>query len=133
MTRQPINSRGFSIVELVVAISVLGIFVIGLTTVLSNLQILNNRAKDLSVANGLAEKKIEALRSADYVALSNDTVDFVDELPDTLGSPRTAVYVVSTVNASLKKVAVTITYNESGNQRTIDYATFIGELGVGQQ
>lgn len=104
-----------------------------LTVMLTNLNAINDRARDVMLANSIAENKIESLRSGDFVALSDGTVDFSDELPATFGSPRSASYIVSTLNVAVKQVDIEITYAPNSlSSETFNYTSYIGELGVGQ-
>ena len=103
-----------------------------LTTFITTLAVVNDRAKDLTYANALAENKIESVRSLGFTALSDGTTDFTSELPDTIAEPRSATYVVSSPNSSLKQIDVNITYNDHGETRTINYVTYVGELGITQ-
>ena len=110
----------------------MGIFVLGLTVMLTNLTGLNDRARDLVQANGFAENQVEALRSANYVALTDGTVDISDELPNSLGLPRSAQYTISTLQTGLKQVEVYIEYTVFDTVERLTYTSNIGELGVAQ-
>ncbi len=126
------NNNGFTIIELLVAIAVVGILVPTLVGFVSTLNRMNDRARDLSLVNSLAENKIESIRSAGFSSLSNGTTTFTGELPISLGNPKSGTYIVSAPNAGIKQVDLTITYNDHGSTQTINYRTYVGELGVGQ-
>ena len=128
------NNRedGFTIVEILIGLGVATVFIFGIVVLVTTLNKINDRARDLALTNSLVENKIESLRSADFVALSDGTVDFTDELPASLDKPGTAEYTISSESPSLKKVDVIVTYDESETDRTLTYTTYIGELGVGQ-
>ncbi len=124
---------GFTIVELVVAIGVLGIFIISVVTLMINTDRTGQRTRDVAVVNSYAENKIESLRSAGYLGLPASG-DITAELPNELKTPRSASLNIGAApsSTSVKKVELSITYNEQGTPRTYSYTTFIGELGVGQ-
>ena len=124
--------KGFTIVEIIVGIAVTGLFISSLTVAFTSLTTLNDQGRDLVSVNGIAEAKIESLRSANFVALTDGTVDFTDELPTSLGNAKSGTYTVATVNDSLKQVTVEITYSQYDKQRTNHYSTYIGELGIAQ-
>lgn len=133
------KQAGFTIIELLIAIAIVGILVPTLAGFITTLNGLNDRARDLTLVNSIAENKAESLRSQGFTALSNGTFSFSNELPGTLGKPKSANYTVSTINdsggnatAGIKQVDVVITYNDHGKTQTSTYRTFIGELGVGQ-
>jgi prepilin-type N-terminal cleavage/methylation domain-containing protein len=126
------TEQGFTIIELLVTIAVVGIMVPTLAGFVNTLNRFNDRARDLTLVNSLAENKIEGLRSIGYSGISNGTTSFVSELPTSLGSPRTATYTVTTPNTGIKQVDLTITFNDHGSTQSVKYRTYIGELGVGQ-
>ena len=130
--RHQVKQHGFTLVELVVTITVFSIIVPALASMLGQLDGVNDRARDLSIINGLVENKVEGLRSVSFTGLSNGSTDFSSELPVTVALPRSATYTISTVNSALKQVDVSVVYNDHGQTRTVSYRTYIGELGVGQ-
>lgn len=126
------KSKGFTIVELVIAITVFALLIPAVASFLNLLNVLNDRAADTAIINALAENKIESLRSAHYNGLNNETVDFTSELPVTIAAPRSATYQVTTPVTGIRQVDMTVTYNDHGQQKTLAYKTYVGELGVGQ-
>ncbi|HEX5797180.1 MAG TPA: hypothetical protein VFX86_02205 [Candidatus Saccharimonadales bacterium] len=126
------NSKGFTIVELVIGIGLSGIFVGTIAMMQSNTAQLSEKGRDLSAMNAYAENKIEALRSQGYLAISAGTQDVTSELPGELNSPKTGTLTITSEPEAIKKVVLSITYNEQGSPRTYSYTTYIGEVGVGQ-
>lgn len=126
------TQSGFTIIELLVAIAVVGILVPTLAGFVNTLNRLNDRARDMSIINSLAENKIEGLRSAGFSSLSNGTTTFTSELPTTIGSPKSATYTITSPSTSLKQADITISYNDHGSTQTLTFRTYIGELGVAQ-
>jgi type II secretory pathway pseudopilin PulG len=123
---------GLTIVELIVAIVVGSIIVGGVSLIVGSQVHLSQRGRDLVIANAYAEQKIESLRSAGYLGLTDGTTDVSGELPTELNNPRNGSLVISSPSAGIKKVDLTINYNDQGSSRTYLYTTFVGELGVGQ-
>ncbi len=127
------NTRGgFTVVELLIAIAVMGMVIPTLASLVTNVSRLNDRARDLAVINALAENKAESLRSISYVGVSNGTYDFTNELPATISKPNQASYTVTSASPSLKQIDVEISVTTYGEEQTISYRTYLGELGVGQ-
>lgn len=131
------NQNGFTIIEIIVAITVAGFITIGLSVMVANLNILSDRAQDLVTANSAAEDKFEDLRASTYLALTDGTYDFTSELPITLAEPKVATYTVAdssllNVGSAVKEVDIQIVYNSHGSPQTLRYTGYIGELGVGQ-
>ena len=126
------SEQGFTIIELLITISVVGILVPTLAGFVNTLNRLNDRARDLTLVNSLAENKVESLRSIGFSGINNGTTSFVSELPASLGSPHSADYTVTTPSTGLKQVDLTISYNDHGSTQTVNFRTYVGELGVGQ-
>ena len=123
---------GFTIVESLVSIIVGAILVGAATLLIVSYTHLTQRSLDLTIANSFAENKIESLRSIGFSGLNNPNTDITNELPVELKSPRDASLKISSVSTDIKKVDLSLTYNDQGSPRTYTYATYIGELGVGQ-
>lgn len=126
------NSQGFTIVELVVAIIVGSIITSAAMLILISHTRLSQRGRDLIIANAYAERKVESLRSLGFSGLGLGTTNITSELPTELNTPRSGSVEVSSQSSAVKKVVLTITYNDQGASRTYSYTTYVGELGVGQ-
>ncbi len=119
-------------VELLITIIVGAILVLSLNSIVASHTYLTQRSRTMVLANAFAEQQIEALRSAGYLRTPYGTKSLTNELPADLHKPRSATLAVSAESSAVKRINLTITYNEQGVQRTQSYTTFIGELGVGQ-
>lgn len=126
------ETSGFTVLEVILATAVAGFIFLGIGGMINTLNVVNDRARDLTLANALAENKVETLRSAGFGGLSDGVVDFTAELPDTLAPPRAATYSISSPESNLRQVDINITYSDRGQPRSLDYRTYIGELGIGQ-
>jgi len=123
---------GFTIVEVLVAIAVGGIMVGSLNQVVNGYIHLSQRGRYLNLANAYVEAKTEALRNAGYNNLSNGSSSLKAELPNQLPPSRNASLTVADQATGLKKIDISISYNDQGQPNTYNYTTYIGELGVGQ-
>lgn len=126
------NHSGFTIAELVITIVIMGIIIPAVALALTNLSVVNYQARDLTLANMIAQNKVETLRSAGYNSVATGTQSFTSELPSTMGSPKSASYTVTTPQTGIKQVDVSISYTEYKAAKSISYRTYISELGVGQ-
>lgn len=122
------SQAGFSIVELIVAITLFAVAIPAIASLISVLTQMNDRTSDTIAINSIAENKVESLRSKGFNGVLVGTTDFTGELPNYLPVPKTAAYTVSQLSPSVKVVDVTVT--TAGRQT--NYRTYIGELGVGQ-
>lgn len=126
------DERGFTVAEVLVGIVLFGIMMPAVILAVMNLADLNDRAGDLTRLNIIAENKIEQLRNEGYNSLALGTVDFSNELDVSIGRPNDASFTVSQPENGVKKIDVTINYTEKGTARTLEYSSFISELGVAQ-
>lgn len=126
------DQGGFSIIELLVSLSVLAIIIPVLTIGITSLVRLNDRARDLSLISVIAENKIESLRSIGYNSIAvNPSVDFSNELPSTLAPPKSASYSVVESSGN-KRIEVSISYTDDGVLKNIKYASVVSETGIAQ-
>jgi len=126
------NSGGFTIVEMLLGIALLGIILPTLVIALNSIAILNENSKDLAIANIYAENKIEELRSIGFNSMTDGTTDITSQLPTSLGKLRSGSLVISTPVVGQKNIALSITVESRGRSKTLKYNSIIGELGVGQ-
>lgn len=123
---------GFTIVEVLVAIAVGGIMVGSLNQVVDGYLHLSQRGRYLNLANAYVEAKTEALRNAGYNSLSLGSSNLKTELPSQLPPSRNATLTVTDQATGLKKIDISISYNDQGQPNVHNYTTYLGELGVGQ-
>ncbi|MDZ7786561.1 MAG: hypothetical protein U5L95_05640 [Candidatus Saccharibacteria bacterium] len=127
------DSGGYSIIEIVVVLAVFAVAIPALVLGVNNLILLNERARNRTLANSFAESKAEELRGAGFNALPlGTTSDISGELPPQLPSPKGASYEVVNDTPGLAEITITIDYNDYGDNRELQYKTNISELGVGQ-
>lgn len=126
------KNAGYLTVELIITLIVGAVLVLSLNTIVVSHAYLSERSRNVVLANAFAEFKIESLRSAGYLGVTNGTYNITSELSSALGSPKSATLVISSYTSAIKKAHLTVTFNEQGTPRTQVYITYIGELGVGQ-
>lgn len=126
------RQTGFTLVEMIITMVVAGIIIPTVGIALRNLTVVNHQAADLAAANLLAQNKVEALRSLGYNSINSGTVDFSNELPAAMSSPKGASYTVSLPQTGIKQIDINISYTEYNSTRNLVYRTYISELGVDQ-
>jgi len=130
--KRRLDQNGLTLVELLVAIAVGAIVTISLNQVVTSYVHVAQRGRYLNLANSYAEAKAEALRNIGYNALDPGTTDISGELPSQLPVNRSASMTVDNPSGGLKKVVITVSYDDQGQDNTYSYATYVGELGIGQ-
>ncbi|HSX06414.1 MAG TPA: type II secretion system protein [Candidatus Saccharimonadia bacterium] len=127
------KQTGFTIVEVMITIVFLGFVVAGITEVYLSIQRLQEQTAWLQSASHAAQTEIESLRNTSYNGLtSGQTINFSSTLPTTLPGPRTGTVVVSEPQTGLKRVDVTISYNDHGSTRSVKLTSLIGIIGITQ-
>lgn len=121
------SSRGFSLIEILVSIGILGA-IIGIYAISSNIVILSRHVRYDDVALRIASSKLETLRATPYASLPASG-SFVDPLFSTFASSSGYV-TVSDYNAETKRIDVVVLTEEAGNTvRSITLTTLVTEIG----
>lgn len=133
------QQSGFTILELVITISVIGVILPTVVMFLNAINSMNGRANTISIINGFAENKIEGYRSAGFksVPLTAGPVAYTggDGLPNNIPEPNSASYEVELAdptNPSIKKITISVSFRSFDATETKSFVTYLGELGVGQ-
>jgi prepilin-type N-terminal cleavage/methylation domain-containing protein len=127
------SDSGFTIVELVTTIVVIGILISTVATMSLYIQSSQRRANYKEAANRAAQRQVEALRNNNYNALiAGATINFTSSLPDSLPSNKQGLVTVSEPLPGLKRVDVAVTYNDGSNAERVELSSLIGILGITQ-
>lgn len=125
------KSGGFTVIELIVAIGLVGVLVPSLYLAVNTVNTINKRSRNIFIVNVSVENKIEKLRSGGYNSIPTGELDFTNELPSELPKPNSAVLNISS-SGGMKTIDVNVNFFDSGRQRSTQYKTIISETGIGQ-
>ena len=131
LTQLRSDSNGFTLIELLVTILVLGIAITSLAGMYYVMQSTETKSQHYDVAVRAARTEIEDLRNTGYNALTPGT-NFSFTPPSSLPN-ATGNVAVSEPMTSLRRVDVTITYDDFGNQQQVELSSDIGIIGLGQE
>lgn len=124
---------GFTLVELLVTIIVIGLVFAGLSNIFISIQRAQVQTSYLESATRAAQRQVESLRNSNYNSLVvGENIDFSDVLPDTLPSNSTGNVIVSEPSPGLKRVEVTVSYSYGGDSRDVTLSSLIGVIGIVQ-
>ena len=123
---------GFSVVELILSITVGTLFITSLAQITDNYVSLGQKSRNVILSNSYVEGKVEALRNIGYNGLNVGTTNLSSELPLQLPTARSAIMTVTSPSSGLKQAAISVTYNDKGKTQTYSYTTYVGELSVVQ-
>lgn len=127
------GEEGFTLVELITAVVVLGIIGTSITALFLNIQQIQISTNYLESATRAAQREIESLRNSNYNNLTpGSTITFTDQLPDDLPSGKTGTVVVSEPSPGVRRVDVTVTYTHEDTPRKVEMSSLIGVIGITQ-
>jgi len=132
-SNRTLDDKGFTLVELLVTIIVLGVVITSLGSLYYLMEITGVQSQHYDLAVRAARTEIEDLRNNGYNALTPGTnINFTASLPTSLPKGRTGTAAVSEPLPGLRRVDVTVAYSDYGKQQTIILSSDIGVIGIGQ-
>jgi Tfp pilus assembly protein PilV len=127
------SRSGFGIVEVVVAIALLGALSLALTGIFRGILYIQSSAMYQKSATLAAQREVETLRNSSFNDLTaGSTITFTSELPAELPSPKTGTVAVSSPAEGLKRIDVTVSYRHAGADKQVKVSSTIGILGITQ-
>lgn len=127
------NQKGFTLIELLATIAVIGVVALGIASLFYNIQFVQRNSNYLDRATRAAQKEVEVLRNNSYNALTvGEDIDFSSELPDELPNGSTGTVVVTEPSPGLKRVDVTVGYNDGNKPQSVTLSSMIGVIGLSQ-
>lgn len=120
--------HGFSLIEIVVSIAILGV-VLGALGALVHTAPLARINRNEDIALSIARNKLESLRTGGYDALPASG-PWSDALLSALPSGTDAITVAS-YNSKVKRVDVTVSWQDAGQAtRSVTLTTLIAQIGA---
>lgn len=141
MSKKIIESEsGFSVVELLITLIIIGVFFGSFTLAFTSIQGINKKANDVMDANQLAFSKVQEYENKSFNSIPSTTPagslveveNFSASLPGTLEKPKTGKVYINTISPTLKQVVVTIEFGSNSSIRRVQYGDFIQAQGVGR-
>ena len=134
------SERGFSAVELLITLIVIGVVFGAFVVTFTSIQNINKRAIDISKANELGFAKVQEYENKNYDDITDtspagtlvEVEDFSSDLPMSFESPKTAKVYINTASPTLKQIVVSIDFGSGETARQLQYADFIQKYGQGR-
>lgn len=123
--------QGFTMVELVLTIVAFGFISIAVWELFSSIQDVQRRAGYLETATRAAQQEVESLRNNNYNLLTNGQ-NLAFAVPATLPGPRSGTAAISEPITGIKRVDVTVSYTDHGQNRQVALSSLIGVIGISQ-
>lgn len=131
--RKNTTSGGFTLVEMLITVVILGIAITTIAALYYSMQKVQNSSRNLDLATRAAQTEIEVLRNNSYNSLTpGQNIDFTSSLPAQLPGNKTGTVVVSQPTDGLRRVDVSVTYNNNGTSKTVELSSTIGVIGIGK-
>ena len=134
------NDTGFSIVELLITLIVIGVTFGAFVITFTSIQSINKKALDINSANEVAFSKVQEYENKDFSSITTtspsgtlvEVEDFTSTLSSTLGSSKSGKVYINTISPTLKHVTVSIKFGSGPDERIIEYASLIQKNGIGR-
>ncbi len=119
-------ARGFSLIEVTVAIAIIGLMIITTSALLQRLPVSGREVRDQDIALKIARTEVETLRAAGYASLPASG-SFTNPMLSSLASGSASV-TITTYDTRTKQAVVTVSWTGTGNAaRTVSLATLIAQ------
>jgi prepilin-type N-terminal cleavage/methylation domain-containing protein len=134
--------RGFTLIELVVAVAFMGIIIVAVSDLFIGLRQINTTANNYQTAVEAAQQQMETYRNTPYSNIAKGTTDITTAALGSytnLRSPRSATTTVSYINTDgtpsasdlgLKNVEVAISYTDRTGVKNVRFSTWIANKGI---
>lgn len=129
-TRQ---ESGFTLIEFIVASTLLAVIVIAVAVTLDNVKAINFSANNLTIATEAAQQQLELYRNTPYNQIAVGAQDISSSLSayPSLKSPRSASATVTQVNPDgIKQIDIAITYTGAGGTKRVQVSTQVASKGL---
>lgn len=128
-----LDQKGFTLVELIATIAVLGVVTLGIAGLFYNIQFVQKESNYLDIATRAAQTEVEVLRNNTYNSLvAGQSIDFSSSLPDKLPNDSIGTVAVTEPSPGLKRVDVTVSYTDANKQHNVKLSSLIGVIGLSQ-
>lgn len=120
------HTRGFSLIEITVAIAIIGLMVVTTSTLLQRLPVSGSEVRNQDIALKIARTEIEILRAGGYDALPTNG-PFTNPLLSSLANGSTSV-TITAYDAKTKRADVSVSWvGAGGASRSVSLTTLIAQ------
>jgi len=124
MLNKKISKKGFSLIELMVAVTILAIGILGIFLAFSNSWMGMADARDRTVATNYAREAMEDVKNMNFEMVTNENLGIAESIDDKF----TRVITVNTESDVLKKVNTNVFWtNRQGQNINVETSTYINK------
>ena len=117
-----LGQKGFTLVEILIAIFILAVGILGVIGVTTTVINGNSFSKRVTTATILAQEKMEELKGEDYASIASDGPDTVQSI-----YTRTCTVVTDTPAVGTKTIEVTVQFDWKGTTHDVTLKTIKAE------
>ncbi len=125
------TKRGFTLAEVLVAVSILAFGLCGILVTYTNMLIFSDLSRDFTLATNALQEKAEEIKRTNYTSLSAFNGTTFDINGFSLGSAKGGVEVTDTAYSDLKRVRIVICFKSRsrviGEDKNLNGILNIGE------
>jgi len=127
------GSEGFSLIEVMIAMVILGIMLMTLISVFVYGYNVIARSKQLAAATQICQSEIERIRGLSFDALSGLSSTFTDPKMSSLINGQGVRVVEAGAGSDILKLTVSVAWTYRGRPLRKDVVTFITRMGVNKK
>ncbi len=131
--RPSVRRRGFSLIEVMIAMVILGIILMTLISVFIYGYNVISKSKQLAIATQVCQAEIERIRGLTFESLSGLSSTFSDPKLTSLINGQGVRVVGTGAGADMKKLTVSVSWTFRGQPLRKDVVTFITREGVNRK
>ena len=113
------NDRGFTLVEIMIAVTLLSVGLLGMAGLTVGIMRGNTLSKKVTTATALAQAQMEDVKRLGYSAITNSTEDY-NSISGFPTYRRDTVIEVDTPNVGMKTVTITVLWDSGASSIAVE-------------
>ena len=133
MNKRRKREEGFSLIEILIAMVILGIMLMTLISVFIYGYNVLSRTKQVALATQICQEEIERIRNLPFATILTLGTTFTNDKLASLKDGQGILALESSVGNDIKKLTVSVTWAYRGQTLRKDIVTLITKLGVNKK
>ncbi len=133
MNKRKKREEGFSLIEILIAMVILGIMLMTLISVFIYGYNVLSRTKQVALATQICQEEIERIRNLSFDTILTLGTTFSNDKLASLSNGQGILALEDSVGTDIKKLTVSVTWTYRGQTLRKDVVTLITKLGVNKK